>query len=446
MRERILIADDERIFRTNLARYLRNKGYFVEDVSDGQQALEKLEGDDFDLILSDIRMPRMTGIELLRQVTAKRPDTAVILMTAFASIDTAIEGFREGAYDYVLKPVALDEVGQKVENVLSKGRLRQELTRLRRELKQRLGFEGIIGDGPAMQRVFDLIDRVAGLPTTVLLTGESGTGKELAARAIHERSEVADKEFLAVNMGAMTQGLLEAQLFGAEKGSYTGADRRRDGIFQAVHGGTVFLDEIGEMPLEAQAKLLRTVEHKEVLPLGASRPIKVDFRLVAATNRDLAKMVEEGKFRQDLYYRLNIFHVELPPLRERREDIPALIEHFAARHARLLRKPSPCFNNEAMKALIGYQWPGNVRELSNVVERALILSPEGRVGLEHLPGNFSADPQNIGTGLRAVVERCEREHIEQVLQIVDGNREEAAKLLEVDPTTLYRRIKKYEIA
>ncbi len=444
--KRILVVDDEEVFRKNLVRFLSDQGYQVSEANDGQMALEILRSQDFELVLSDIRMPKVDGLELLQTVISERPETAVILMTAYASIDTAIEGFRTGAYDYVLKPVTLEDVSHKVENVLRQIRLRREVHRLRRELRQRLGFEGIVGESQAMQRVFELIEQVAKLPTTVLLTGESGTGKELAARAIHECSDVADKEFLAVNMGAMSPELIEAQLFGAEKGAYTGADRNREGIFQAVHGGTVFLDEIGEMPLEAQAKLLRTVEYKEILPLGASRPVSVDFRLVAATNKALEEMVEEGTFRQDLYYRLNIFRIELPPLRSRREDISPLIEHFATRHANQLRKPVPTFTNEAMKALIAYDWPGNVRELSNVVERALILTTDDTVTLDHLPVGCGNTMKSSPTSLSKVVEEAERKHIREVLRVVEGSRTQAAELLEVDTATLYRRLKKYEIS
>ena len=443
---RILVVDDEKVFRSSLAEFLRDQDYSVKTAGNGEAALELLEDHDFSLVLTDIRMPRVNGLELLEEVRARRPETAVMLMTAHASLDTAVNGFRQGAYDYILKPVTLEDVVHKVENILDQQRLRQQVDRLQSQLRERLGFEGIIGDSEPMQQVFDLIDRVAALPTTVLLTGDSGTGKELVARAIHERSEVADEEFLAVNMGAMNTELVEAQLFGAEKGAYTGSDRARDGIFRAARGGTVFLDEIGEMPMEAQAKLLRTVEHQEVMPLGSSEPVSVDFRLVAATNRDLEQMVEEGTFRRDLYYRLNIFHIELPPLRDRREDIPALVDHFIGQHARKLRRPAPTPTNEAMKALMGYDWPGNVRELSNVLERAVILASDEQITLEALPGNLM-DCQTEGgaMSLDCVVERCERDHIQRVLELTDGNRSEAADVLEVDRATLYRRLDKYDL-
>lgn len=442
--QRILVVDDEDIFRDNLAQFLGDQGYFVETAAEGREAMELLEDGDFALALVDIRMPETDGIELLERINSRRPDTAVILMTAHASVETAVEGFRKGIHDYILKPLSFEDVVHKVEQVLEHRRMRNRIGRLRRRLQERLGFEGMVGDSDPMQEVYELIDRVAQAPTTVLLTGESGTGKELAARAIHERSEVADNEFLAVNMGAMNPELIEAQLFGAQKGAYTGSDRRREGIFRTVRGGTVFLDEVGEMPLEAQAKLLRTVEHREVMPLGSSEPVSVEFRLVAATNRDLEQMVEEGTFRRDLYYRLNIFHIEMPPLRDRPKDIPALAEHFAERHARKLKRPVPTFSNEAMKALMDYEWPGNVRELSNVIERALIVATDDKIGANHLPCDLTeVDRNHAPMSLEGAVEQAERDQIRQALELTDGNRSEAAELLQVDPATLYRRLEKY---
>ena len=444
--QQILVVDDEEVFRTNMARFLRGEGYGVEVAADGARALEMIDDQEFDLVITDIRMPEVDGMQLLEKVTTRSPDTAVILMTAYASVDTAVAGFRKGAYDYILKPVCFEDVSHKVENVLDQMRLRGQVTRLRQQLRQRLGFEGMVGDSEPMKRVYRLIDRVARLPTTVLLTGESGTGKELAARAIHERSRVADNEFLAVNIGAINADLIEAQLFGAQKGAYTGSDRARQGIFRAARGGTVFLDEVGEMPLEVQANLLRTVEHREVLPLGASEPVSVDFRLIAATNRDLEQMVEEGTFRRDLYYRLNIFHIEMPPLRDRREDIPALVNHFIGQHARKLQRPAPTPTNDAINALMRYDWPGNVRELSNVMERALILTDDDTVTVDELPFDLEDGDQDIDPlSLQGAVQRFECDHILRILNMVEGNRSEAAKILEVDPATLYRRLKKYDI-
>ena len=357
MSERILVADDEKVFRKNLVDFLEDRGYRVVEASDGQQGLDQVREQEFGLVLADIKMPEIDGLELLERIAAERPDTPVILMTAYASMEDAIEGFRRGAYDYVLKPITFEDLEHKIENAFTETRLRRRVRRLRREIDERLGFEGLVGDSPAMKEVFDAVEKVAGLPTNVLVTGESGTGKELIARAIHERSSVSDKEFLAVNMSAMPENLVESQLFGAEEGAYTGAGEAREGVFRAAHGGTVFLDEIGELPASAQAKLLRAVEQKEVLPVGADHPVEVDFRLVAATNRHLDEMVERGRFREDLFFRLNVFRIELPPLRDRRDDIPLLIEHFAELHAREIGKPVPTFSNEAVRALVSYDCP-----------------------------------------------------------------------------------------
>ncbi|MFB6263466.1 MAG: sigma-54-dependent transcriptional regulator, partial [Bradymonadaceae bacterium] len=374
MSERVLVVDDEEVFRRNLCRFLDEQGFRVEEASDGCEALERIRNHDVQLVLADIKMPELDGLELLDRLGAERPDTLVILMTAYASMEDAIEGFRRGAYDYVLKPITFEDLEQKIDNALTENRLRRRIRRLRRQLDERLGFEGIVGDSPPMREVFEKVEKVADLPTNVLVTGESGTGKELVARAIHDRSSSSDLEFRAVNTSAISSDVLESQLFGAEKGAYTGAHEDREGVFRSVRGGTIFLDEVGEIPPESQAKLLRAIEQQQVLPVGASEPVEVDFRLIAATNQDLEAMVDAGDFREDLFYRLNVFRIELPPLRDRRDDIPLLVEHFAEVHARALGRPVPTFSNRAMKALVEYRWPGNVRELSNLVERALILS------------------------------------------------------------------------
>lgn len=446
MSERVLVVDDEEVFRRNLCRYLSEQNYRIEEASGGREALELARGEeDFDLVLSDIKMPEVDGLELLDRLSSERPDTLVILMTAYASVEDAIEGFRRGAYDYLLKPISFEDLEQKVENALTQERLRRRVRRLEARLDEELGYEGIVGESPEMQEVFERIEKVAKLPTNVLLTGESGTGKELVARAIHRRSSVSDREFLAVNTSAIAPDLIESQLFGAEKGAYTGAAEAREGVLRAVRGGTIFLDEIGEIPPETQTKLLRAVEQREVLPVGASEPVEVDFRLIAATNRDLEELVEEGGFREDLFYRLNVFRIELPPLRERRDDIPLLVEHFAERHAKSLGQPVPTFSNDAMKAFTAYEWPGNVRELSNLVERALILASSDRIETHHLPEQLHSSSTNRSLALEEAVEACEQRHIRDVLRITDGNRQEAAELLEIDPATLYRRLSKYDI-
>ena len=444
MNEQILIVDDEDVVRANIAEFLESRGYVVDQAADGRAALEQLLAEDYALVVTDIRMPEMDGIELLKRIVNERPETSVLIMTAYASVDTAVESLRLGAYDYLLKPLVFEDLLQRVQNLFSYRALKDEVTRLRRDLRGRLGFEGIVGDSPAIREVFELVDRVAPTNTTVLVVGESGTGKELVSRAIHQRSNLADQEFLAVNMAAMPRDMVETQLFGHEKGAFTGADRRRDGVLRSVRGGTVFLDEVGEVPLSAQAKLLRAVEEQEVFPVGADRPVKADFRLVAATNRNLETAVEEGRFRQDLYYRLNVFQVQLPRLADRRDDIPGLVDHFIALHCRALGKERPAVANETMKLLLGYSWPGNVRELSNVIERACILCADSRVDISHLPSEILAG-EALPTSLKSAVETFERSHIGWVLRAADGNREQAAKMLGVDPATLYRRLSKYDI-
>ncbi len=441
---RILIVDDEEVLRTNLCEYLAREGYEVEGVGDAETALDRVLAEEFGIVIADIRLPKMDGIALLKRIVAERPGTFVLITTAFASVESAVDALRHGAYDYLLKPVTFEDLLQKVANLAEYRSLKQEVLRLRRDLHARLGFEGLVGESPALRQVFDLIEKVAPTPSTVLITGESGTGKELVARAVHARSSIADREFLAVNMSAIPTEIVEAQLFGHERGAFTGADRRREGILRSVRSGTVFLDEIGDLPTSTQVKLLRAIESHEVLPVGADRPEKVDFRLIAATSQDLERSVRESRFRQDLFYRLNVFRIALPPLRERREDIPRLAEHFLSRHARNMAKPPKTVSNEAMMLLLAYPWPGNVRELSNVVERAMIVAAGPSIEPMDLPSEFhgsSAAP----TELKQAVEQFERQHIGWVLRTVGGNREQAAKALGIDPATLYRKLAKLRV-
>ena len=444
MSARILIVEDEEVLRTNLVEFLSRAGYDVEGVGTAEAGLARVLEVEFGVVVTDIRLPGMDGIALLKRIVAERPETFVLMATAFASVESAVEALRFGAYDYLLKPVTFEDLLQKVQNLVTFRALKQEVVRLRRDLHARLGFEGLLGKSPAMAAVFELIDKVAPTHSTVLVTGESGTGKELVARAVHSRSALADREFLAVNMAAIPAEVVEAQLFGHEKGAFTGADRRREGILRSVRAGTVFLDEIGDLPMPTQVKLLRAIESHEVLPVGADRPEKVDFRLIAATNQDLELAVKEGRFRQDLFYRLNVFRVRLPPLRDRRDDIPELARHFMVLHARNIGKAPRTISNEAMKLLLAYPWPGNVRELSNVVERAVILAAGQSIEPADLPPEFhgaSAAP----TELKAAVEQFERQHLAWVLRLSGGNREQAARTLGIDPATLYRKLSKYQL-
>ena len=445
MSSRILIAEDEDVLRTNLAEFLEQAGYVVDGVGDGAAALARMMEEDYALAILDLRMPEMDGIATLKRIVAERPETFVLIMTAYASVESAVEALRLGANDYLLKPVVFEDLLRRVENLVAYRALQGEVTRLRHDLGSRLGFHGIIGESPAIRKVFDLVEKVAPTNATVLITGESGTGKELVARAIHARSAVSNREFLAVNIAAIPHELAETQLFGHEKGAFTGADRRREGLLRSVLGGSVFLDEVGELAAQAQTKLLRALESGEVLPVGADRPVHAAFRLIAATNRNLEATVEEGQFRRDLYFRLNVFRIEIPPLRDRREDIPPLVSHFAALHAQAQGKHPPVISNDAMKVLLEYSWPGNVRELSNVIERACILSEGDRIDLPHLPSELRSTSQ-LPTALRDAVEEFERRHLAWVLRVAQGNRERAARMLNIDPATLYRRLAKYQMS
>ncbi len=445
MKARILIAEDEEVLRANLVEFLARAGYAVDGVADGPAALARVEQDDYSLAILDLRLPHMDGLALLKRIAAARPETLVLIMTAYASVESAVEALHLGAHDYLLKPIVFEDLLKRIEHLLAYRALKDEVARLRRDLSERLGFEGIVGESPAMRRVFELVDKVAPTTATVLITGESGTGKELVARAIHARSAVAEREFLAFNVAALPEHLIESQLFGHERGAFTGADRRREGLLRSVQGGTVFLDEVGELPMSVQAKLLRALESGEILPLGADRPVQASFRLLAATNRDLEAAIAEGRFRRDLYFRLNVFRIDLPPLRARREDIPALVSHFVRMHARAVGKKPPAVSNEAMKVLLSYRWPGNVRELSNVIERACILCEGDRLDVADLPSELRGT-EELPMALREAVEEFERRHIAWVLRAAGGNRERAAEMLRIDVATLYRRLAKYRLS
>jgi len=443
MSDRILIVEDEAVLRINLCELLAQGGYDVTGVATAEEGLERVRAEDVPVVITDIRLPGMDGIALLRRIVAERPETRVLLTTAYASVESAVDALRLGADDYLLKPVVFEDLLQKVRNLLEYRALREELLRLRQDIQVRLGFEGIVGNSPAIQRVFELIETVAPTPSTVLITGESGTGKELVARAVHRRSERADRPFIAVNIPAIPASLAEAQLFGHERGAYTGANVRREGLLRSARGGTIFLDEIGDLDLAAQARLLRATESREFIPLGGERAVTADFRLVAATNVDLEAAVEAGRFRRDLFFRLNVFRVALPPLRERKEDVPALVRHFARQHGVALGRMPKGVSNDAMRRLLAYEWPGNVRELSNIIERAVLLARGACLEAAHLPADLADQPPALT--LRSAVEEAERRHIAWVLAAAGGSRDKAAALLEIDRATLYRRLDKYDI-
>lgn len=444
----ILIAEDEALPRKNIGRVLTEEGYQVHQAGDGKEAIEAINTLDFDLVLTDIQMPEADGLAVLKHVRAVAPQTFVAMMTAYASVDTAVTALQLGAHDYLLKPIIFDDLLRKVALLMEHKHQAWEIQMLRREVNQRFDLEGLVGDSPALQKVFTLIEKVAPAEATVLITGESGVGKELVARALHARSLRRNKVFLPINCSAIPETLLESQLFGHLKGSFTGATSSQEGLFQRAQGGTVFLDEIGELPLSLQPKLLRVIEAKEMLPVGATTPTRIDVRLLAATNRNLEKEAEAGRFREDLYYRLNVIGVLIPPLRERREDIPLLVEHLLRRHNREMKMNYKGVDNTVMKVLMAGDWKGNVRELENILERAMILGNGEWIMLEDLPEGQKSREEGISfssRNLKTAVRAYEKSHIESVLQETEGDRTRAAAVLGLSRSSLYRKMEQLGI-
>jgi two-component system response regulator PilR (NtrC family) len=403
-------------------------------------------------VISDIEMPEMRGMELLEHITKRTPQTFVIMVTAFASIETAVAALRKGAYDYVLKPIDFDDILLRIKRLLEHRALSLENSLLRQEINRTYDFDQIIGQSQSMKNIFKIIRRVSSSEGTVLITGKSGTGKELVARAIHYNSNRKQKRFMPINCGAIVETLFESELFGHKKGSFTGAASDKEGLFKAADGGSVFLDEVSEIPLHLQVKLLRAIEQKEVIPVGYTDPVSIDLRIIAATNRDLRREVESGKFREDLFYRLNVVEIDLPSLTERREDVPLLCQHFLEVYRKSMGRLIQGFTNEAMNAMMQYQWRGEVRELENVVERAVIFCDKEYIGLEHLPEYFrqvSTHGGMITPGgqqtLRDAVKAFERTYIEQVLVNHERNKEATAQALGVSLSSLYRKMEELEI-
>lgn len=445
MGERILVVDDEVVLRNNLAKYLRLQGHHVDVAASGEEAIELVASDSFALVITDQRMPGMDGITLIRKLRDHQPSALTLLITAYATFESAIEALRAGAADYLLKPVSLEDLGRKVEALLRTRELAERVSRLRQEVRDRSGGVDLVGHSPAMAKVEALITRVAPTPANVLIEGETGTGKELVARALHDRSDRAERDFVAVNLAAQPADLVDAALFGHERGAFTGSQGAREGVFRAARGGTVFLDELGELPLPVQAKLLRVIESREVLPLGSDRPVQVDFRLLVATNRPLESLVQAGSFREDLYFRLNVVRLELPPLRERTDDLPELATRLLDRHARSVGRAVPRLTAEALGVLRAYGWPGNVRELSNVLERAVLLTDGPWIDVDDLPTFHSGNPA-IGSLLKPAVEQFERNHIRRVLAAHEGDKKAAASALGVHLATLYRHLDRLGLA
>jgi DNA-binding NtrC family response regulator len=450
MSESILIVDDEEIIRESLSFILSKEGYRVVEAANGRIALDRIREDSFDLVLTDLEMPEMKGIELLENVGKFSPETLVVIITAYGSIDTAIAALRQGAVDYILKPVEFDELLLKVRRLLQARRLKLENKILRSELHRQHNFENMIGQSPAMQKVFETIRIVAATDGTVLINGKSGTGKELVARAIHFSSKRAGKPFVAVNCGAIVENLFESELFGHKRGSFTGATVDKEGYFRAADGGTLFLDEVSEIPLHLQVKLLRAIEQKEVIPVGAAIPIPVDVRLVASTNKNLAKEVDAGKYREDLFYRINVVEMNLPPLAERIDDIPLLVQYFVEKYAREMNKEIQGVDNEVMKCLLAHSWKGEVRELENVIERAIIFAEGPVITKNELPGLFEQRPDAVYSfdsrkSMKEAVDEFERQYITHVLRQNQYNKEATAKALKISLSSLYRKIEELSI-
>ena len=444
---RILVVDDDRGHRTMLRALLAESGYEALEAEDGDAGVEAVRTHPVDAVLLDLRMPRVGGIEALEAIKAVRPDLPVIVLTAYASVDTAVAAMKKGAFDYLTKPVDAADLSRVLDKALEFRRLEEEIRLLRERLGERFDFSSIIGRSRPMRELFETLALVAPSDATVLITGESGTGKELVANAIHQNSPRRDKPFVKVNCAALHENLLESELFGHERGAFTGATAQRKGRFELAHGGTLFLDEIGDMSPATQAKVLRVLQEGEFERLGGSRTLKVDVRVIAATHRDLEAMVAEGAFRQDLYYRLSVVPVHLPPLRDRPEDIPLLAEHFLRIYAEKNRKAVAGFTPEAMDLLVRHPWPGNVRELQNAVERAVILCLGERVTPRELPpalqGAAAAAPQApIPAGPRTLKD-AERELILRTLEQTGGNRTRAAQILGISRQTLINKLKEY---
>ncbi|MGE0826807.1 MAG: sigma-54-dependent transcriptional regulator [Candidatus Binatia bacterium] len=445
MKGNILIVEDEALPRKNICRVLTEEGYSVHEAADGVEAMETVDSTDFDLVLTDIKMPKADGIAVLKHVRKVAPQTFVAMMTAYASVETAVTALQLGAHDYLLKPIVYEDLLRKISLLLEYKQQAWEVQVLRRQLNQDADTQDLVGSSPPMCKVTTIIDKIAPTNVTVLITGESGVGKEVVARAIHMRSTRHSNIFLPINCSAIPEPLLESQLFGHVKGAFTGATSASEGLFQRARGGTVFLDEIGEMPVSLQPKLLRVLEAKEVLPVGATTPIRIDARILAATNRDLEKEVEAGRFREDLFYRVNVVRVPLPPLRERREDIPLLVEHIVRKHNQEMKTNYKGVENNAMRILLTLPWKGNVRELDNVLERAMILGDGEWISEMDLPESpqVASEPagiQTTGYDLRTAVNACEKNHIENVLKVTEGDRTRAAELLGVSRSSLYRKL------
>ena len=436
----ILIVDDEFVVRDSLTKWFRQDGYRTEAAQDASCALRMMEQGPWDVVLLDIKMPGMSGLDLQKRLHDVDRASIVIMITAFASVESAVQALKEGAFDYVTKPVDPDHLSHLVQNALQQRHLSDENVRLREHLTNLISPDELIGDSPPMRKVVELATTVAQTDTTVMIRGESGTGKELIARTIHVNSNRQYFPIVPVNCGAVPESLLESELFGHEKGAFTGAQYKRKGKFEMADGGTIFLDEVGTISSKMQVQLLRVIESKQFTRVGGNDQIKSDFRVICATNKDLEAAVKDGSFREDLYYRLNVFTISIPPLRERRSDIPLLAQHFIKKYATAMNKPVTEMDPTALDLLVRYPWPGNVRELENVVERAMVLANPPSIRPDDLPFQLS---QNHAVPANDTLEAIERMHVETILHRMGWNITRAADVLDIDRVTLYNKIAKY---
>jgi two-component system response regulator PilR (NtrC family) len=445
MSKTILIVDDEQVLRQSLGELLSEEGYEPILAGDGRQAYEIVVDRPVDLVLSDVRMPEMDGMALLENLRRVAPQTPVIMLTAYGTVQSAVDAMHKGASDYLLKPVNFDDVLLKVERALEVA----ETTRTQQVMTEQIAadstFHNLVGQARAMHKLFDVVRKLATVRSSVLIVGESGTGKELFARAIHYNGLTRNKPFVAVNCGAIPESLIESELFGHRRGSFTGATRDRVGYFEAANAGTLFLDEISTLPLGVQSSLLRVLEEKQVVPVGDTQPRKVDLRVIAASNRDLEKMVEQGEFREDLLYRLNVVKLELPPLRDRKEDIPLLVGHFIEKYTRELNKQVTGITNGAMRAMLSHEWRGNVRELENVIERAVIFAESREIAVEDLPFAHEGMSDEVGEDLKLALQQFERQHILHSLRRHDYDKAATAEHLGIGVSSLYRKLDELKI-
>jgi len=449
MTEKILVVDDEDIIRESLSFILRKEKYEVGEAANGKIAFEMLKESSYDLVITDLEMPEMKGIELLDEIRKINLQTNTIVITAYGSMETAIAALRSGASDYILKPIEFDELLIKVKKLFEVRDLHLENRILRRELQRDYDYTNIIGKSPAITQIFDMIKAVADTDSTVLISGNSGTGKELVAKALHYNSKRSNKPFIALNCGAISENLIESELFGHKKGAFTGAISDKEGFIKAAEAGTLFLDEISEMPPQLQVKLLRAIQEKEYTPVGTTISLSVNVRFIASTNRNLLEYVNQGKFREDLFYRLNVVDIHLPSLKERESDIPLLADFFLDKYRKQMNKNIKGISNDAMRALLNHEWKGEIRELENVIERAAIFCNEEFINVKNLPAQFQSDTgtsdYSPSGSLDESVKRFEKEIITRALESNDFNKEKTADTLQVGLSTLYRKMKELDI-